>query len=171
MRLQRHLHELVGGSYFDQEDSFDRHVVMVGQDNASDGITSDKIYGLDLSDEGSISFQLDTEATKRAIVERIGIDLDETKRGIRGIQGYQPTISSSRHQNTNDTNLTFEFGASDIPSNNPTYSSATTFDMAADYKIDSRAAGRYLSYRVTVSDQKDFELSGFDLEVTATGKR
>ena len=43
--------------------------------------------------------------------------------------------------------------------------------MAADYKIDSRAAGRYLSYRVTVSDQKDFELSGFDLEVTATGKR
>ena len=90
-------YELVGGSYFDQEDSLIVTVVMVGQDNASDGITSDKIYGLDLSDEGSISFQLDTEATKRAIVERIGIDLDETKRGIRGIQGYQPTISSSRH--------------------------------------------------------------------------
>lgn len=164
-------YELVGGSYFDQEDSFDRHVVMVGKDNASDGITSDKIYGLDLSDEGSISFQLDTEATKRAIVERIGIDLDETKRGIRGYKVISRLYPQADTQNTNNTNLTFEFGASDIPSNNPTYSSATTFDMATDYKIDSRAAGRYLSYRVTVSDQKDFELSGFDLEVTATGKR
>ena len=162
---------LVGGSYYDQEDSFARHTVMVGQDNATDGITSDKIYGIDLSDEGSISFQLDTEATKRAIVERIGIDLDETKRGIRGYKVINRLYPQADTRNTNDTTLNFEFGASDIPSNNPTYSTSSSFNMATEYKIDSRAAGRYLSYRVTVSDNKDFELSGFDLEVTATGKR
>ena len=144
---------------------------MVGQDNTTDGITSDKIYGIDLADEGSISFQLDTEATKRAIVERIGIDLDETKRGIRGYKVINRLYPQADTRNTNNTILTFEFGASDIPSDNPTYDTSSSFDMATEYKIDSRAAGRYLSYRVTVSDNKDFELSGFDLEVTATGKR
>ena len=164
-------YELVGGSYYDQEDSFNRHVVMVGQDNTADGLTSDKIYGLDLSDDGSIGFQLDTEATKRAIVERVGIDLDETQRGIRGYKVINRLYPQADTKNSNDTTLTFEFGASDIPSDSPTYSTSTSFDMASDYKIDSRAAGRYLSYKVTISDQKDFELSGFDLDVTATGKR
>ena len=144
---------------------------MVGQDNTSDGLTSDKIYGLDLSDDGSIGFQLDTEATKRAIVERVGIDLDETQRGIRGYKVINRLYPQADTKNSNNTTLTFEFGASDIPSDSPTYSTSTSFDMSSDYKIDSRAAGRYLSYKVTISDQKDFELSGFDLEVTATGKR
>lgn len=164
-------YELVGGSYYDQEDSFNRHVVMVGQDNTADGLTSDKIYGLDLSDAGSIGFQLDTEATKRAIVERVGIDLDETQRGIRGYKVINRLYPQADTKNSNDTTLTFEFGASDIPSDSPTYTTSTSFDMSSDYKIDSRAAGRYLSYKITVSDQKDFELSGFDLDVTATGKR
>ena len=164
-------YELVGGSYYDQEDSFNRHVVMIGQDNAADGLTSDKIYGLDLSDDGSIGFQLDTEATKRAIVERVGIDLDETQRGIRGYKVINRLYPQADTKNSNNTTLTFEFGASDIPSDSPTYTTSTSFDMSSDYKIDSRAAGRYLSYKITVSDQKDFELSGFDLDVTATGKR
>ena len=35
----------VGGSYYDQEDNRDRHTVMVGEDQSTDGITSDKISG------------------------------------------------------------------------------------------------------------------------------
>ena len=108
---------------------------------------------------------------KRAIVERVGIDLDETQRGIRGYKVINRLYPQADTKNSNNTTLTFEFGASDIPSDSPTYSTSTSFDMASDYKIDSRAAGRYLSYKVTISDQKDFELSGFDLDVTATGKR
>ena len=45
------------------------------------------------------------------------------------------------------------------------------YNTETDHKIDSRAAGRYLSYRVTIPDTKDFEFSGFDFEVTATGRR
>jgi hypothetical protein len=73
--------------------------------------------------------------------------------------------------NTADTTLTFQFGASDIPRATPTYAASVTFDMASQHKIDSRAAGRYLSYKMTVSDNKDFEFSGFDLDVTPTGAR
>ena len=48
--------------------------------------------------------------------------------------------------------MSFEFGASDIPNNVPTYASSVTFDISSDHKIDGRAAGRYLSYKMTVSD-------------------
>ena len=67
--------------------------------------------------------------------------------------------------------MTFEFGASDIPRNTPTYSAPVTFDLSTQHKIDSRAAGRYLSYRMTLTDNKDFDLSGFDIELTPTGAR
>ena len=75
--------------------------------------------------------------------------------------------------NSANTNLTFQFGASDIPRNTPTYASAVNFDVAADHKIDSRAAGRYLSYKMTLgaTDYKDFEFSGFDIDITQTGAR
>ena len=51
--------------------------------------------------------------------------------------------------------------------------SAVDFDVATDHKIDSRAAGRYLSYKMTLgaTDYKDFEFSGFDIDVTQTGAR
>ena len=71
-------YNIVSGSYFDQEDNFDRHIQMVGEDNTADGITSDKLYAVDLSDEGKLTFQLDAEATKPPLLERTGLDLDET---------------------------------------------------------------------------------------------
>ena len=42
-----------------------------------------------------------------------------------------------------------------------------------DHRIDSRAADRYLSYKMTLGamDNKDFEFSGFDFDVTQTGAR
>ncbi|MBN38591.1 MAG: hypothetical protein CMI29_09025 [Opitutae bacterium] len=165
-------YDTTGGSYYDQEDSFNRHVVFVGEDLAADGITSDKIYGLDLSDEGSIAFPLDTEATKGAVFERVGIDLDQASRGV-GVRGYKVLTRIYPQAQTNNTNklLTLEFGASDTPSTAPTFSAPVSYNTETDHKIDSRAAGRYLSYRVSIPDTKDFEFSGFDFEVTATGRR
>ena len=45
---------------------------MVGEDQSTDGITSDKLYGIDLSDEGKMSFAVDTEATKPPLLEQQG---------------------------------------------------------------------------------------------------
>ena len=75
--------------------------------------------------------------------------------------------------NSSNTNLTFQFGASDIPRNTPTYASAVNFDVAEDHKTDCKAAGRYLSYKMTLgaTDYKDFEFSGLDIDVTQTGAR
>jgi hypothetical protein len=162
---------LTGGTYYQQSDSFDKHSLMVGETLTADGLTSDKLYGLDLSDEGKIAFQLDTEATKPVLLERTGIDLDEAGLGANQYVVCTRIYPQADTVNTADTTLTFQFGASDIPKSTPAYSSSQVFDMATDHKIDSRAAGRYLSYKVSFTDNKDFELSKFDLEVTATGRR
>lgn len=162
---------LVGGSFYDQEDNYDRHNLMVGEDNSTDGLSSDKLYGVDLADEGKLTFQLDTEATKPPLLERVGLDLDEAGSAVTNYMVVTRLYPQADTKNTSDTTLSFNFGASDIPRATPTYAAAVTFDMATDHKIDSRAAGRYLSYKMTYTDNKDFELSGFDLDITTTGRR
>jgi hypothetical protein len=161
----------VGGSYYDQEDSFARHSVFVGPSSSANGITSNKIYVMDLADDGQVSFSYDTEANKPAMLERVGIDLDEAQNELRGYKNISRIYPQAMTKNTDDTTLLFQFGAADVPNGTPNYDNAVTFDLNLDYKIDTRAAGRYLSYKITVADQKDFEFSGFDLEVTATGRR
>jgi len=162
----------IGGTYYDQEDSRNRHTLMVGNIDTANGITSSKLYGLDLSDEGSMAFNVDTEATKPPFVERIGIDLDEIREPLDGYKVVTRMLPQVATRNSTNTTLTVEFGASDLPNNTPTYSTTTTFDIASDYKVDSRAAGRYLSYKFSKSpsDYADFEISGFDLDVTTTGR-
>jgi hypothetical protein len=163
---------LIGGSYYDQEDSFNRHTLMVGNQDTANGIASSKLWALDLADEGSVAFNIDSTATKEPSLERVGIDLDEIKQPLDGYKVITRMLPQISTQNTQNTTVSFEFGASDIPNQNPNYTASASFDISTDYKIDSRAAGRYLSYKMTVSagDYKDFQFSGFDLDVTTTGK-
>lgn len=162
----------IGGSYYDQEDSFDRHTLMVGNSDTGNGLTQARMYGLDLADDGSMAFNVNTQATKAPFAERIGLDLDEIRQPIDGYKVITRMLPQIATTNSSNTNITVEFGASDIPNNTPTYTTTATFDISTDYKIDSRAAGRYLSYKISLgsSDYKDFELSGFDLDVTTTGR-
>ena len=165
-------YDTIGGSYYDQEDSRNRHTLMVGNSDSGNSLSSAKIYGLDLADDGSIAFNVDTEATKPPFVERTGLDLDEINQPIDGYKVITRMLPQIFTKNTSNTNITIEFGASDIPNNTPAYSTTATFNIASDYKVDSRASGRYLSYKFSLgaSDYKDFELSGFDLDVTTTGR-
>jgi hypothetical protein len=144
---------------------------MVGETLTADGITSDKLYGLDLSDTGQLGFQLDTEATKPVYLERTGLDLDEAGSAARQYVVVTRLYPQCATINPTDSDIQFEFGASDIPTGNPNYAAPVTFDISTDHKVDSRAAGRYLSYRITKQDNADFEISGFDIEITPTGAR
>jgi hypothetical protein len=159
----------IGGSYYSQEAGYDVHSLFVGEDSSLDGITSDKLYGLDLSDSGSLSFDLDTEANKSPYLEREGIDLDE----MSPLSGYKVITKIFPQVDTSSPNkqFVFTFGSADLLGNTTTYQSSTTFDGTTDYKIDTRASGRYLSYKMAVSDNKDFSFLGFDLDVSTTGRR
>ena len=144
---------------------------MVGNQDTANGITSSKLWALDLADGGSVAFNLDATATKSIVVERVGVfDLDEIRQPLDGYKVVTRMLLKISTEN-NNTQVFFEFGASDIPNQNPNYSSAATFDISTDYKIDSRAAGRYLSYKMTVGATilKISSFQVFDLDVTTTG--
>ena len=112
---------------------------------------------------------MDTEANKSPYLERVGIDLDEMSplTGYKVISKIVPQVDT---QNPNKE-FTFTFGSSDLLGDTPTYQNSSTFDGSTDYKIDTRAAGRYLSYTMTVPDNKDFSFLGFDVDVLTTGRR
>jgi len=165
-------YQSIGGSYYGQEDSYNRHTLMVGDNDTTNGIAHQRVYALDLSDSGTVALNIEPDTVKPPLIERVGIDLDEIRQPLRGYKVVTKVLPQIATLNTANTTITFEFGASDIPNNTPTYSQTSVFDISTDYKIDARASGRYMSYKVYLSaaDLKDFEFSGFDLEVNTTGR-
>ena len=89
---------LVGSSYYEQDDNYDRHNLMVGEDNSDDGLSSDKLYGVDLADDGQLAFQLDDEATKATLLERLGLDLDEDRVGNHKLYDFDQDIPTDGHK-------------------------------------------------------------------------
>jgi len=87
--------------------------------------------------------------------------------GYKIISKIYPQVTTPNQ----DKNFVFNFGAADLIANSPNYESNVTFNASSDHKMDSRAAGRYLSYKLTTSDNKDFAFTGFDLDLMTTGRR
>jgi hypothetical protein len=163
-------YDTIGGTYYSQEADFDTHALFVGESNTPDGITSNKLYGLDMPDTGTLlSYNFDGEANKGPYLERVGIDLDE----VTSVSRYKIISKIYPQIETDSSNkqFNFTFGAADLQASTPTYETPVTFDALSDHKIDSRAAGRYLSYKLTVPDNKNFSFIGFDAELTLTGRR
>lgn len=158
-----------GGTYASQGSGYDQHALFVGEQNTTNGITAPKLYGLDEIEFGTLSFPIDTQANKEAFIERVGIDLDQLGpiSGYKVISGMLPQLSTPSPNKT----FSFAFGAADFISNPPTYESTISFNSGTKYRLDSRASGRYLSYKMTVSDYKDFTFTAFDAEVHVTGRR
>ena len=160
----------VGGTYYSQEAGFDRHLVMVGRSDSNNSISTHKIYGVDLADNGTLSFPLDTEANKTIKLERIGIDLDEAQIPLTGYKVINSIVPQVDTTNTNKA-FNFTFGAAQLATDTPSYGAAQTLNISTSYKLDTRTSGRYLSYKLDVSDDKDFNFSGFDIDVILTGRR
>lgn len=159
--------DTAGGSYQSQSSGFDYHTLFVG--DSVGGITESGLYGLDNADTGTLSFPMDTNATRPAFLERVGIDLDEMSQlsGYKIINKLYPQIETP----SSDKVFNFSMGGANLLSDAPTYETTVSFDSSVDYKIDSRASGRYLSYKVDIPVAKDFSFTGFDLDVSITGRR
>jgi len=158
----------VGGSYHDQESPFGQHPLFLSK--AGGGVAAHKLYGVDLVDTGSLSQAVDTAVSKPFLLERVGLDLDELGLSLAGykvINRVYPQVSTT---NSNGT-FNFTFGAANTPNATPNYGLNVSFNSLVDYKVDTRMAGRYLSYKLTSDTTKDFALSGMDVDVVVTGRR
>jgi hypothetical protein len=158
----------IGGSYHDQESQFAQSPLLIAK--AGGGVPANKIYGVDLVDQGTLAQAVDTDVSSEFFLERVGLDLDEMGvplNGYKVISKILPQVSTSN----GNPNFGFSFGASDIPNVAPSYNADVTFNSQTDYKVDTRISGRYLSYKMSSSNLKDFSLSGMDVEVVVTGRR
>jgi len=161
----------VGGTYYSQESGHDRHLIMAAATDAANGISTHRIFGVDSMDLGSMTQQKDPEISFPVKLERVGIDLDEMQVPLSGYKVISKIIPQVTTTNS-DKDFKFTFGAANLSSDAPSYSTTQTLNISTDYKLDSRASGRYLSYKFEESTTvKDFSLSGFDFEVAVTGRR
>lgn len=163
-----------GGTYFSQESEFALHNVFGGETNpglsGTGVVTTNKLYVLDGSEENSqVSLPVDSNATIPPFLERVGIDIDDQV----PITGYKviTKVVPQLHSDNSNKQFNFNFGAADLITSSTTYEPTITFDANVTHKIDTRASGRYLSYKMTTTDDKDFRFLGFDVDLTVTGRR
>jgi hypothetical protein len=63
----------------------------------------------------------------------------------------------------------FSVGASDTFNAAPLFSDYQPYDGVTNYKLDYNIAGRYLSMKIKFSDYKELTITGFDVDIHATG--
>lgn len=162
--------DTTGGSWLDQEDSFKRTPVYVGQANATYGLST-ALYAFDLYGAGStVSFPVDTNATLARYLERDGIDLDELGEDFRDAKLLSSIYPQAR-LGSGSAPLMISAGAAEGFNETPTFTAYQPYDGADNYKLDYNIAGRWLSLRIKYSDYKELTISGLDLDLKRTSKR
>lgn len=163
--------EEAGGSWLDQDDGTKRATVYVGEANASAGL-SDRLYAFDLYGAGStVSFPVDDVATKGMYLERMGIDLDELGKELRGYVECN-TIYPQARIDADAEPLIFTVGAADYYGADDAdveWSAPQTYNGREDYQLDFTCAGRWLAMKVEFNDYKYVSISGFDADFKQTG--
>lgn len=165
-------YDQTGGTYHEQESRFDQFPLMVSRayTGAYETISTNRVLGVDLVNKGNLAKPAVVEFSFPMFAERVGIDLDEAQIPLSGykvinrIYPQATTVSS-------DPEIHFEFGAGDLATEVTNYNPGIVFNMATEYKVDTRMSGRYLSYKVGTETPKDFSLSGFDVDLQIVGRR
>ena len=143
---------------------------MVGVTDTANGLTESRTYAADLPTIGKISVEPETETVKEAYVERIGVDLDDTGLPLRSYKTIL-SITPQAEFEASEGELTLKIGATDRASDPVVW--YTEYDFRPDEveRIDTKASGKYLAYRLSMNEIEDFKFSGFDAEVVSTSKR
>lgn len=161
-----------GGTYHEQESQFAQFSLMVSRayTGAYETISTNRVVGIDLVNKGNLARASVSEFNFPMVAERVGIDLDEAQiplSGYKVINRIYPQASTV----SSDPEIYFEFGATNLATEVTNFNPGIVFNMATEYKVDTRMSGRYLSYKVGTATPKDFALSGFDIDLQIVGRR
>lgn len=145
--------------------------VMLGATDLTNNLTESRVYAVDTPNSGVVNIPAHPETVKPVILERIGIDLDKEAnfelRSYKIVKCLTPQVIYAGTEGR----LTFQVGASDFMEGNVNWQEPLIFDHRTDYKVDTRAAGRYLALRVTTDSPDLFKWIGYDVETLRTAKR
>ena len=131
----------------------------------STALASDSLYS------GKVNLPVNEDIIKPAFVERIGLDLDETQAPLRAykqIRSIIPQISAIDTEVEVSVSLGYTIHPTETEAVYPT---DTAYLVGSDYKIDSKANGRLVAYRVESDTASYFNFSAADIEVEVTGAR
>lgn len=159
-----------GGTWYNQEAAGRLVMFAVSPASSGDGLTASRLYGYETNSGGILPYSVSTEANKKSLIERVGIDLDETGEEIRAYKVMTSIYPQMNVQNT-DQSVNFKFTGVNFPDTTATFGSSVSFNPNTGYKVDTREGGRYIAWQMTSDDFYDFELSGFDATVVSTGRR
>ena len=165
-------YEIYNSSYVSFEGVKPKITIALGITDVTNGLTESRVYAVDLPAVSLTNLPVTMETVAPALLERIGIDLDDPGTGMplrsyKTITGIIPQASF----NTVDATFKWEVGSADLPNNPVVYRTVTYFNPSTEYKIDTKVSGRYLAYKITSTSLEDFRLSGFDAEIVSTSKR
>jgi hypothetical protein len=163
-------YDTIGGTYLDQEDTLKKTTAMVGGLSSLDGLVA-QLYAFDTQGPGStVSYVVNTTATKGWQLQREGIDLDEVAADLNGYK----TLSSLYPQGRLEADalpIEFTAGACDYANQTIIYKDWQTYDGQELYKLDFNVAGRFLAIKIRHNDYHWATLSGFDADIELTADR
>lgn len=162
------LYSNVGGTYYSQDNTYVKHVI--GCSGTATGvITDNRLLAYDFADKGELALASVPEANGPAFLERTGIALDQLGSDLqtyKKVRRVFPLINVF-----NSVPVQIAIGGSETPAGQPTYLTSVSFDPVSQYKVDVIKGGRYLALRFTVPSLDDFEVAGYDLDITNSGRR
>jgi hypothetical protein len=157
-------YDTIGGTYLDQEDSAKKTTVMVGNTSSPDSLTG-RLYAFDPQGPGStVSYLVNTNATKGWQLERTGIDMDELGADIPGYKVVSSIFPQARLE-AGALPIEFSVGSNDAPNQTVTWTDWQTYDGDTLFKLDFNRAGRFLAFRIRHNDYHWVTLSGFDFDI------
>lgn len=159
-----------GGTWYNQEAAGRKVLFAVSPASSGDGLTASRLYGYEPVSGGILPYSVSSEATKKSIIERVGVDLDEIQAELRQYKVINAIYPQVKCQNPDQT-VKFQFAGTLYPEAASSFASTISYNPTNDYQINTREGGRYLSWRMTSDDYYDFELTGFDASVVSTGRR
>jgi hypothetical protein len=157
------------GLFSTTEGDEDRHFLLIGRSHLTAGITAPRLYGFDLVNGGRLPFPAEPQTLRPAFLERVGIDLDSIGKNLTQYTHLQAIWPQAAFDTPAE--CYWQFGANDLVNAEPVWSEPLNFDPRIEGKIDIREAGKYLSYRLAVNGDGDFQLTGFDVQLVIRGRR
>ncbi len=163
-------YDSAGGTFLDLESSIKKTTLMVGEESTPHSL-GNSLYAFDLEGPGStVTYAVDEDATLGWQLVREGIDLDEFDIELRGYKCIDSIYPQARLASGAEP-IEFRFGSADYFNENVEYTDWQTYDGAEFYKLDYRAAGRYLAMQMRQNDYRYVNITGFDFDLDVIGDR
>jgi len=161
----------VGGSYFSDQNSYTQTCVGVSRPvtTGNNLIPTPAIVAYDFVNLGKLNYPYDPLRNGLSFVQRTGIDMEQVGSDTHTYKVARrmfPLIELYRNAAIN-----IKIGYSMTPSGVVKWGSPLPFNPEINYHVDMRSGGRYLAVQFGTTAQLDFNIEGFDLDVTPWGTR